>query len=1048
MSLDKHRQSKLRVDELVLLEREACYKVSIVIGLLKYPADRVSLPNMLLANPRLLTFVYSQLSLETARADAMEDSLKAMTAQLALEHTRRDNLQQALDSTRSKLDGLERESKTRTRDAESSEWHQLDGLNRQLDALQKKLKVAADGEAFWKDRARTAELAVENATRNNNKTTRHDEGVVKLQDAPCIACIAQREENETLGTQLRQSQANLESISSAKHTADSKNLQLSNALAALEKTLASRTAELQDELQDARQDLAIFTVQSEEQVNELERRLHEYEQATTANVADIAGTRRRLEEQLVVNDSLLTQLAEAERRMDDAESRLVEVFKDKSREVPSSVAASPNSSQILLDTPDASLERGDKEVLSNRLALCQEELRIAQSDKTALENDCEALSLQVTHLTSELQVRDERISGLSDDREVNDNASIATYQHLQAECKTLTEALKDREEDIFSTRAELESLKRDALSLRDQLQSQSAQSSSPRQHRRPSSIPFCPSPLRQASFPPPSYSSTVGAKLSSLSMRDNQEQAVVLVARLRQERDDAIDQLEYHVAESAVANKALQEDLAVLKNEKSELDQLLQNFKTVVKKKEDLLAAADADVQRLLVAEKDLSSTVLALQIKLQEGDTAHQGTLQQLQDLENEIGSLDSERDRQKLELARTCEDRRVAQGTVTLLRASHDALQAQILDSELHWHTAANNMKQKTDMYHAERTGLEIEISAKQQEFKAVEEKLADTAMQLEGAQNLALQLETQLKEQAVRSELCEAETQKVVIRLESELADIMAQRTRDTGEHVRAQQKLQDSLDQAAVSYRHAHDTIGRLQLQLADQAVLIEESAAETEASAASADGVTKLVIALAISARDATRLRATMRSLLAAAVIKTGRLSDEISRRIGMQQANESLSAEAAEQQLTLDSVTARLTQLVDHVHSSDEATAVLRAQYEEALQRNGQLEAKLSQMDHQDSAGLLIDLASRNREIEQLRHKYAIAQQDLEVSQVDLRKALAEIDALRNELHLQQEEGRDLVADFNRLSGEMEQLEQQDQTRRVQQLFHSSPICC
>ena len=236
------------------------------------------IPPLLLATP--------QLSSQSQLIVSLQAALESKSKQIIDNDVQRTNLTQALHTANTRIEDLDKKRHAAVRDAESDLRDELDTLLARLEKVNKQLIVAQDGEKLWKSRAITAEnnverlqrqLAARSAAQNESDRDSHPPPTIEILDEgghafststnpttsthntrrnanTCPECQLTSTELAELRTETTHLRAKCDVFDDRYRKLNEAHVQLSNAHASLERTSTNRIADLQQALQDAKDD--------------------------------------------------------------------------------------------------------------------------------------------------------------------------------------------------------------------------------------------------------------------------------------------------------------------------------------------------------------------------------------------------------------------------------------------------------------------------------------------------------------------------------------------------------------------------------------------------------------------------------------------------------------------------------------------------------------------------------------------------------------------------------------------------------------------------
>lgn len=688
---------------------------------------------------------------------------------------------------------------------------------------------------------------------------------------------------------------------------------------------------------------------------------------------------------------------------------------------------------------DASLETA---ILSNQLTSSKSALSSSQKAISALGSEQESLQHQIGQLHSQLHDKDEEIGSLTSDLEtlksIND---MKDHQLLNAreELAASRATLQEKEDELLLTLAELESLKRDAKALRDQLvalHSPKKPPSPPRnRHYRTNSAPFSPSTLRHASFPPTS-GSMLSNDLSSMakdrllaSLTEHPfedgtgadgEQPVVLVSRLRQERDEAISQLAYYLLEHRITAEVLQADI---ESSKAEKEALRADIEDMVGQ----LMQSESTAQRAHVLQEKLDGQ----EAGHREMQKALDQSQRQLQDLELKYETLLSESTGSESNSADTGVPREKEEEDVEKLQQHVRQLEEEV-----------NTIKELASVrLHDLRSAL--------REQDELRESLDVSTRELEGARNAVLafrqkdeELRTMVSPQAHAAVIEELERSRLELEGARNLAVELAGR----------REALAEEKDQVEASMK---ERLSALSTQVATEAhskLAIEEECAalvarctEAQADLASQEQqVHCLILALLQSTlenrgaqRHVQELRASSQE---ASLHESTRKADDTE----VQELRDEVGHLEEQLRDAQNAADRHRADLVKAIQACEEAVAETQSLQEKLLDLQAlrvTLDREMEKLRHSEKSLLEKldasggDKRALERELDTLKQEVTAKNEEI----ADLHDALARseetVHSLHEELRIAQEEGSQLVNDFNLLSAELEKRQNDDETR-------------
>ena len=782
---------------------------------------------------------------------------------------------------------------------------------------------------------------------------------------------------------------------------------------------------------------------------------------------EVQGAKNAFTEEYVLNlraelEDEINLRVETESRAEVLEARIGQLVSERD-ELAKEGESTPGTEEesLRLDIEERALNRS------------QRALSTSETERASLLSEIESLTTQLSSTRSLLLISERKIQDLQ--LELSTMTAILgkrneEIQLLQGEKEELVKRIEELEVGEMKKEMEMQLLKRDARALRDQLilvqqqrESLSRGSSSgdaaaadanaaaaatpdtsPRgtKHTRANSAPFCPSPLRTTSYPPSSspYMSKSASSFSdaqenanhftllagtsstfpptttsALDQKQNEseenakedsveERAVVLVARLRQERDEALQRLEYHLCENKVGMESLMEEMEVLRAEKKKLEEELRAGK------EELVRTAEAEMlEPAIPSLLPSSSSTIMTDPKITSAPLSDIEDSAQRQHQEAHLESLAA----QISSLTSYLEDR---QTVIHTLLSERDSLFDQLSCARLSLKGAQNlsrslrgDLDALTAEYEAFRktSGLELE---------EMEDEIQQNKTYLVGAQNLVLRLEQEKKAvleslEDVRGELLAERSASSELEVESERAlKGLVLALLSTRKAVKASYARQIAEEAQMTNFTNENT---RLQKELA--AALSQQ----TEEVAAASSPV-ELVYAVEEQQEQINQLIV----LLIESSRRTGYLATRLV------EADAALSA-------SKDEIAARKEAL----EVAQDDLELLKEAHEDALSKAQRMhERQLTSLrEEMDSAS-----TQHSSSVDALRSELTVAQQATQAQnervrslETDLVQATTTVEQLRDALRLAEEEGKNLVQDFNLLSEEFEKRQSEDETRCV-----------
>ena len=790
-----------------------------------------------------------------------------------------------------------------------------------------------------------------------------------------------------------------------------------------------------------------------------------------------------------------------ERTSESLESRLKDFLDDQARK------------DGVKDLFDSSCE-----ILRDQLVQSQSDLKLGQENLTTVNAELETLHLQLGHLRSEVNAKDEQVvfleSELEGIRSINESKDQKLVQ-AQEELERSTDSSVEKEGELLAVLSELESLKRDATLLRHQLlslqQHQQVAKKTPSppktRHYRTSSAPFSPSPLRHASFPPPPSSVSPSSAAPPLfgDAFSGEDQAIILVSRLRQERDEAVSQLSYYLLEHRISAQCLNDELEQVREERQALQNTLNSqvqedcdTRTSLQVRLSSEQAMNKDAQLGL---RDALLKMAGLQHSYERSASIHTQVAvvsisslsdsvpldlkRSIMELHARIASLDA-----SLVKARHADGEQITQ--IKQLQEERECLSDSLSQAErelLGARNAALGLRKRVDDSTNELTLLR-KTSA--EDLMNLQDQLSYTAMQLEGARNAALELENraapsnqgnekmELSLRQQRDEMFQHLLQELVEKdlLRSEMTDLKEgsiQMQAQIMEQEHASRNMIVALIQAGHQSLTASKRIVDVQndLQHARSSLIEQEHLAMVQSNSNLAvssqlksrdEEVQQLILYLVQASAEISRLRnvilenrarrdeemiiaGRLRGQLDTAQERTAQLEECLALQQSVPAAAKSDAWQEEISQLTkqLDAAREELAQSYQ-IHSQEVEERLQSAVMEVEQLRNDLL---LLGSTRDELAEVKIKEASLLRELKQnasiasereeiilgLREELAIKQEELFAVQESLARGQKVVISLENRMRVAEEEGQNLVMDFNLLSEELENRQKVDETR-------------
>ena len=786
---------------------------------------------------------------------------------------------------------------------------------------------------------------------------------------------------------------------------------------------------------------------------------------------------------------------EIEARADNVERRLRDVL----------------SGQSGKERDDLEIFDNSHEILRSRLGHSQSDLRSSQDTLVSLKADQDVLNIHLGQVRAALTNNDEQNASLRSElatacsiNEIKDKQLLEARESLNRS----RDEIADKEGELLAVLAELESLKRDATILRDQLISLQQQQqlgagrktpSPPKsRHYRTSSAPFSPSPLRHASFPaPPSSSSDPPSTTPNsvfLDVPNKDEQSLVLVSRLRQEREEAVSQLSYYLLEHRFTAQCIQDELEKATAEREISNRELENL---AQENKDARARFQEAIKIAQDKEEDAREELRAALVQLARLQTAYDE-----QPLAAPIDDTPSFSQDQPICHPQAKVDPSEAILASTKLTVAEMATQIKVLFAERN-DLADLLSTSKGELRGARNAALDLQTRfddaqidvadlqrVSTEEAAVLQDQTACLELQLEGARNAALELETKYTDLREMKDMLETslsqQRETVFHQLLVELAakDVlqsqMAELKTDRGEmHGRFEaEKAQNSnlivaLIQAGHQTSAVNETVRSLRTQLqAARAGLAEAhvqlasmDAQQAALGNSSEQQEISRILSLIQASAELARLRRVVSeqsSRLHAEVINRNQLDLKLETAqqtiLGLedQLAQQQLSKAAAQSenlQEQVEDLSKQLTaaqEVVDaqqiQLVSAEERHMLTLEEVEQlrpAVVELNSAQAEISSIRRNETAlRMHAEEAARQAiqqddEVRRLEEMLATTRQELVCLQKSLAKSQEEVETLGNRLKIAEDEGRNLVTDFNILSEELETCQKEDETRCV-----------
>lgn len=569
-----------------------------------------------------------------------------------------------------------------------------------------------------------------------------------------------------------------------------------------------------------------------------------------------------------------------------------------------------------------------------------------------------------------------------------------------------------------------------------------------------SAVPGKPSPLRNASFPPyPLHSdSEEGGRVSdhsanapSSSLRTSEhlnnvtsEATSILITRLRHERDDALNKIAFLTVEHDTASTTLLDEIEELRsgrdilrhdledmvkklmsheNAERELSQItdaLCESEAKERQASSRLESAHAEIdmrrQQLLQHSGNVVSEQQAIPHQLTKDNGVSNlqeenvsDSLQTIREMQAAISSLEDE-----LLAARTSETG--SSNLALLLRKSleeADKVSANVLQELEESRQCLHRSEQK---HQAADTAYQGKIENLEMELETLREDCARSHLEWEGSANLALSLQHRLNCTLTNMDIlkCDLTLKENIIQdlemdFQEQHSTIVNLRNQNMQMHgnVQAAEESFQSLLVAALQTRS-------LSLQLPEYAPQSTPSTLRWTTSGSFEEIDSRnMILAMVCLNKDLRDLNAKYRH-------EQGALQ-KVERQCRVQETNvQQLRKESAE---TLASLEARTTDTIAQLQQESDG---LKEEAATAVQGLKRVESELSQKNLALEA-VHSALNLREHEVAELRVEYRSLQTELEI--------------VRQNLNNAEEEGRNLVTDFNMLSEELEQRQKVEDAR-------------
>lgn len=533
---------------------------------------------------------------------------------------------------------------------------------------------------------------------------------------------------------------------------------------------------------------------------------------------------------------------------------------------------------------------------------------------------------------------------------------------------------------------------------------------------------------------------------------------ILLAARLRQERDDAISRLAFSSLEHDITVKTLEAELEELDSGRDALKKDLEEMVVKLIEGEKLqsaleevtdslsqsessyrqakgrLATANAELQELrqrLAEHEEKLGEVSSISVSTTHGAsplpvpscTCRHG----LEELRRENADLEEQLDR-------TVKEHRGATNLVLTLQETLDAKDEEVrsareaLQSERQRSTMLNKDLEKAKQ---REEGLKAAVTQSQagrqqdrkdhsNESALLQDALRDVQLQLEGAANRTLSLQVRLDEENDARVACAQERDALKAQVTQLSKDIARQQSLastmqlNTSSLLADKHEVQKSLESLVLVHLLTQQDLRKMR----ESRLLESKTAANSHPQSNYGDDAafSNMVVALATTAKDLMHSQEHRRTLTSQIQAVGSKL-----KRLECQQAN--LEAELLEARAKDDSL--------EHL---DQANASLRSQVDslqgDLTHARAELSEAISQAEKADAASTQLAEALSEKE-----SALALAREQVEKQQNRIASLEEELSQTRESLRIAEEEGRNLVADFNMLSEELENRQSEDETR-------------
>ena len=634
-------------------------------------------------------------------------------------------------------------------------------------------------------------------------------------------------------------------------------------------------------------------------------------------------------------------------------------------------------------TNDTSLVIADLGVTRDQLALTQSELRQSQRRISAADNERDTLHLQLSKLQSEISERDEEISVLRMD--------IAGLNRL----------LQLRDGVISDERDQAAAARRQNDELEEQLLSLQLKVDGIVNHDEVQLV-------LHEDFAPPTLRLQTASALPDSS---GDEHAVILVTRLRKERDEAQNALRWQVLERNASNEATKVAMAQEKAQLSaQVDQMTQ-----------LHASLEAQCQTLHGRVTELEGECEELHRSSRSAEAATQDKQAELLSTQQEatrlracIDAQSTQMDDLRLELRSVLSSNSELEEKLTQQKQLHDGAASLVLSLQSSLDDQEVDLGRLQALLAASRT----QMAGQAEEQDVLRTDLATRGKLLAECQEAKLALEQELAAAHAKSQELERNITQSDIDYTEELRRLHQEHAAHEAELQAKYTALEEALNEAALLYRAATNRSVAMEVTAANLAAQHEES--QSEATARDQQ-MQQYICLLVLAAAELQRLRSIIRSML-----QNSTRRDEHTKQL--KQAVMEAQHEARVSDERASTVAAEFGAVRSSLQQSEAQQLERTRQLDEQAAVHAALEAEYNATKAQLQKATEVAQA-KSVDVDKSEH---------EVLRSRLLASEAQVIQLRQQLSEQEAEGLELVADFNRLSNEMEKLEQQDLTRSEQ----------